>query len=185
MCNVTDVLWPQCRIHLDHFYKPGKKYLPSAGNHANRSGTNCLFKQRCHQGTTASPHQNLEGSFLSHVPRERSWSRHRALPCSPKLTHHCSLSCTSCREPAGQPRWGSSVWSTAQALPTHPAMGLDTGTHLATRMASLRCHLRPCHAEDTARSAVEFCSPSPSATHTPTSKDLWPTLITASRCFVC
>lgn len=28
MCNVTDVLWPQCRIHLDHFYKPGKKYLP-------------------------------------------------------------------------------------------------------------------------------------------------------------
>lgn len=28
MCNVPDVLWPQCRIHLDHFYKPGKKSLP-------------------------------------------------------------------------------------------------------------------------------------------------------------
>lgn len=50
------------------FLQTQQEISPQRWKPRHRSGSNCLFKQRCHQGATASPHQSVEGSFLSHVP---------------------------------------------------------------------------------------------------------------------
>lgn len=201
MCNVTDVLWPQCRIHLDHFYKPSKKYLPSAGNHATRSGTNCLFKQRGHQGAKASTNQNLEGSFLSHVPpklsaredgrlKEQLGYHTGALLLLPKADTSL-VSAPGCPAENEERRHTGKALCEAKVLPTVPLTPAGTLARLPPAQHKPRVlllHHTPGYTNritDVSRQslplaraevtlALEFCSPSPSASHTQHQKIYYP-----------